>query len=267
VKRLPSRARAEAFFLKGTAGKLFIVHYSPLEYLSSHRAVIIFPPFAEEMNKSRRMMTLQARALAAEGMQVLTVDLYGTGESEGQFQQARWEVWHKDIEIAAIWLHKQGVTRISALGLRLGALLALDFSRQWQGQFERIVLWQPVLDGAAALTQFLRLRLAAGMMDSSWEKESTQDLRESLCSGTYLEVAGYRLSPQLFRTPIHWLEVVSAEGSPLPLGSERALEMWRKTGVPVSTASVRGEPFWVTPEITVAPELIHATTAIFSSQL
>jgi exosortase A-associated hydrolase 2 len=281
VKRLPSGARAEAFFTNGTAGELFMVHYSPLEYLPSRGAVIVFPPFAEEMNKSRRMMVLQARALAAEGMQVLMVDLYGTGESAGDFEQARWEIWHEDIEIAATWLHKRGVTRISALGLRLGALLAMDFTRRCAGRLERIVLWQPVLNGAAVLTQFLRTRWAASMLDTAREAESTQDLRQKLRGGESVEVAGYQLSPQLFRSieelqlvrlgsagspPIDWLEVVSAEGSPLLLASQRALEMWRKTGVPVSTATVRGEPFWATPEITVAPELIHATTSILSGQ-
>jgi exosortase A-associated hydrolase 2 len=273
--------RAEAFFLNGMAGELFITHYSPLEYLPRHGALIVFPPFAEEMNKSRHMIALQARALAAEGMRVLTVDLYGTGDSEGDFEEARWEVWHEDISIAAAWLHKQGVTCISALGLRLGALLAMDFSRQWQSRLERIVLWQPVQDGAAALNQFLRTRWVASMLHAARETESTRELRERLRSGASVEVAGYCLSPQLFRSieglqlvplgspgspPIHWLEVVSAEGSPFPLPSERALEMWRKTGVPVSTAGVRGERFWATPEITVAPELIHATTSIFSGQ-
>jgi exosortase A-associated hydrolase 2 len=263
------------------AGAILITRYSPLEYPPEHRAVIIVPPLAEEMNKSRRMMALQARALAAEGIDVLIVDLYGTGESEGYFEQARWEIWHKDIGIAASWLKKQGATRISALGLRLGALLAMDFGRRWQNQFERVVLWQPVLNGAASLTQFLRLRVAAGMMDSSRAKESTRELREKLRRGDSVEVAGYQLSPQLFRSieelqlvllgspsspPIHWLEVVSAQGSPLPLVSRRMLELWQKNGVPVSATGVVGESFWATPEITIAPELIEATTPIFSSQ-
>jgi exosortase A-associated hydrolase 2 len=227
------------------------------------------------------MMALQARALAAEGIEVLLVDLYGTGESGGDFEQARWEIWYDDIETAANWLHKRGITRISVLGLRLGALLAMDFSRRWQGRLQRIVMWQPVLDGAAALTQFLRLRVAAGMMDSNRAKESTRELREKLRTGDAVEVAGYQLSPQLFRSieelqlvslgspsssTIHWLEVVSTKGSPLPLANQRVFEMWRKSGVPVSITSVVGEAFWATPEITVAPELIHATTSIFSSE-
>jgi exosortase A-associated hydrolase 2 len=281
VKRLPSGASAEAFFINGTAGKLFIIHYSPLEYPSSRRAVIIFPPFAEEMNKSRRMMALQARALAAEGMQVLMVDLYGTGESAGDFEQARWEIWREDIEVAASWLEKQGVTRFSALGLRLGALLAMDFNRRWGDRFERIVLWQPVQNGAAVLTQFLRTRWAASMLDSAREAESTQDLRQKLRRGDSVEVAGYQLSPQLFRSieelqlvplanpgspPIYWLEVVSPGGSPLSVASKRVLETWGKSAIPVSATSVQGEPFWATPELTEVPRLIHATTNIFRAQ-
>jgi hypothetical protein len=119
------------------------------------------------------------------------------------------------------------------------------------------------------------------MMDSNRAKESTRELREKLRTGDAVEVAGYQLSPQLFRSieelqlvslgspsspTIHWLEVVSTKGSPLPLANQRVFEMWRKSGVPVSITSVVGEAFWATPEITVAPELIHATTSIFSSE-
>ena len=77
----------EPFFLDRASGSLFAIH---------HRAgaapcgtVLFIPPFAEEMNRARRMVALQARDLAAAGWDVLQLDLFGTGDSQGDFGDAR----------------------------------------------------------------------------------------------------------------------------------------------------------------------------------
>src|SRR3546814_1526626 len=57
-----------------------------------------------EMNRSRRMAALQARALAALGIDVLLLDLFGTGDSAGDFRDARWEIWREDAMAAVAWL-------------------------------------------------------------------------------------------------------------------------------------------------------------------
>ncbi len=57
----------------------------------------MLPPFAEEMNKCRRMMALTAYALQAAGLDVLFVDLFGTGDSGGDFADGSLEVWRSDL--------------------------------------------------------------------------------------------------------------------------------------------------------------------------
>ncbi len=52
------------------------------------------------MNKSRRMAALQARAFAAMGFGVLQIDLFGCGDSSGDFSDARWDIWKQDLAIA-----------------------------------------------------------------------------------------------------------------------------------------------------------------------
>jgi len=42
------------------------------------------------MNKSRRMVALQARALAGRGFAVLQMDALGCGDSAGDMQDATW---------------------------------------------------------------------------------------------------------------------------------------------------------------------------------
>ena len=271
-------APAQSFFLQGTAGDLFITYYPPLGATAHRRGVIFVPPFAEEMNKSRRMLALQARHLADLGLGVLMLDLHGTGDSQGDFAEARWTIWKQDIAVACAWLNQQGVRRISLLGLRLGGLLAMDFARQKDRSFERIVLWQPVLNGESMMMQFLRLRLAADMLASAEEKESTQSLRRILGGGESIEVAGYELASDLFAAidglriepmptpdfpPIHWLELAPQDGRTLMPASQRVLQGWRDKGIDVNAAQVTGPAFWSSAEIALAPQLLQATSQIF----
>src|SRR3546814_18352731 len=113
------------------------------------------------MNRSRRMAALQARALAALGIDVLLLDLFGTGDSAGDFRDARWEIWREDAMAAVAWLGARCGGRVGLWGLRLGTLLAAEVAAEMQAP--RLLLWQPVLSGERHLTQFLRLRVAAGL--------------------------------------------------------------------------------------------------------
>jgi len=269
---------AKPFFLTGTAGKLFSIYHPACRTVTLRRDLLIIPPFAEEMNRSRRMLAMQARALSAAGVGVLIIDLYGTGDSQGDFNEARWETWKQDVLAALHWLRHDGAVQVSLLGLRLGAMLALDCLREQAGPFEKVILWQPVISGESLMTQFLRVRLAASMLDSAKEKESTQDLRATLAKGESIEVAGYDLTPELAADidrlrleplaspkmpPVHWLELVSVEGRQPSPATQRVVENWRGQGVRIFSSAVVGEPFWSLPEITVAPGLLRATSQLF----
>ena len=112
------------FFLPSRRGALFAIDHPPSS--AGEQAVLYIPPFAEEMNKARRMVALQAAELARSGCRVLLLDLYGTGDSAGDFRDARWEFWLDDLTRAVEWLAGQGGRRVTLLGLRAGCLLALD---------------------------------------------------------------------------------------------------------------------------------------------
>ena len=112
----------DAFFLASPAragGQRFCLLTTPAE----PRATVVYVhPFAEEMNKSRRMVALQARAFAAAGIAVLQIDLFGCGDSCGDFASARWDQWLRDLTVAADWLAERGNGPMQLWGLRLGAL-------------------------------------------------------------------------------------------------------------------------------------------------
>lgn len=219
------------------------------------------------MNKSRRMAALQARRLAAQGCTVLQVDLYGCGDSDGEFGDARWDIWTHDVKAALGWLRERVQGPLALWGLRLGATLACEVACDAALALERLVLWQPVIAGRQFLSQFLRLRLASEMLEGG---AATSELRAELAPGPPLEIAGYELHAQLAAeierrelavmqpavTRVDWLEV----GAAIRPGSQRVIERWKATGLDVRASAVPGDPFWSTVEIAECPALLDATT-------
>ena len=183
----------QAQFLQGPSGPLFSIYYPANPEIRTQGAVLYIHPFAEEMNKSRRMAALQARRFADAGFAVLLPDMHGCGDSSGDFVDARWELWLDDLQHHLRWLQQQISAPVYLWGLRSGALLATELAQQCSPK--GLLLWQPVSNGSQFLTQFLRLRIAAAMMGGA--KETTAQLREIFKSGKTLEIAGYEIAPEL----------------------------------------------------------------------
>jgi len=265
-------ARPAGQFLQTQHGQLFCLATPS----TGHGCVVVAAPFAEEMNKCRRMFTLLGQDLAADGISLVVVDLHGTGESEGDFADARWEIWRSDLADACQWARSRGDTRIALLGVRLGALLAVDLAHRGELKVDHLLFWQPALSGQQHMNQFLRLKLAAGLRQSAATKETTTTLRERLARGERLEVAGYELAADLVAAidgldgaqlasqalpPIDWMEVSTSEPPALLPASERTLIKWRDSSVKVRSHVTSGEAFWALQEITVAPALNALTCA------
>ena len=260
----------KAFFLPGRRGALFAIYHPPAAKVMVRGGILYVPPFAEEMNKARRMAALQARQLAASSFGVLILDLYGCGDSAGDFTDARWDNWRDDLLLGCDWLRNQGHERLVLWGLRLGAVLATELAGEITAQ--RLVLWQPVLDGERFLHQFLRLRLTADRLKGG--TETMARLQEHLAAGQTLDVAGYELTPQLAaalkqahlhcppaQCRVDWFELVNNADRPLAPINQRMVDHWRAHGVTVHTRTIVGEAFWATQEIAVTPDLLAVTIA------
>ena len=125
MRGLPETLPAESFFLKTGSGERFCLYHRPHPDRECRGVLIYVHPFGDEMNKSRRMAAMQARAFAAIGFGVLQIDLFGCGDSSGEFLDARWNIWKHDLATARNWLENRVTVPVSLWGLRLGALLAL----------------------------------------------------------------------------------------------------------------------------------------------
>ena len=264
----------EVLFIEGAQGPLFSVFHRANSTVSEAPGLVYIPPFAEEMNCSRRMAALQARRLAAQGFHVLLLDLFGTGDSGGEFRDAEWQTWCDDVKAAIVWLAERAGGKVGLWGLRLGALLAAEVASIYANPIAPLVLWQPVITGERYLTQFLRLRLAASLKHGS-DRETTKDLRTKLLKEKWIEVAGYQLSASLANdiaarnlesflrnarsSPLIWLEVTSVQPATLAVASQEIVRAIDKSDRTVVTSAVTGEPFWSTQETTIASNLLRAT--------
>jgi exosortase A-associated hydrolase 2 len=263
---------AAPFFLDDEAGgqRLCVLHAPHTDALLG--AIVYVHPFAEEMNKSRRMAALQARALARAGYAVLQCDLLGCGDSSGDFGDATWDEWQDDVARAAAWLLGRYDAPLTLWGLRAGCLLASQAARQRAIDCD-FLFWQPVTAGKIALQQHLRLHVAKEMLTGQ-AGGGSQRLRERLAGGEPVDIAGYSLNPALAAgleqatlqpSPtgrLAWLEVSTrGDGALLP-ASAALIERWKASGHRITERVVAGPPFWSATEIEEAPALIEATSAL-----
>lgn len=283
----PTRARPEALFLPShsvAGGQRLGLFHAPRG--GRLRGLVVYlHPFAEEMNKSRRMAALQAQALANAGYAVLQIDLFGCGDSSGDFGDASWSNWVDDVSLAVQWLRRREATAVDAplwlWGLRAGCLLAVDAARHLQLRCN-FLFWAPTCSGKTVLQQFLRLKVASGLVGGAG-KGVMEGLRQQLGVGRPVDIAGYALAPGLAaglercelspdgleptqasgadRPRVVWLELSTREHAELTPVAAKTIALWRQAAIDLHSGIVSGPAFWQTTEIEAAPALIAATCA------
>lgn len=270
----------EAFFLATghETGERFCLFHAPPPGTRVLGGVVYIHPFAEELNRSRRMAALQARAFAAAGFAVLQMDLYGCGDSSGDFADASWEHWVGDVAMARDWLlHKTG--HVPWLwGLRTGCLLATEVVRRGGDHPANLLFWQPVVSGRQHLNQFLRLKLAADLVQSTRGNISAP-LAAQLAAGQTVEVVGYSLSQPLasglelanldgipMGTHVACIELAATIGADIkpantPILANQVVR-WQEVGCVCVAQCLDGAPFWQAVEVELSPALIEASLAV-----
>jgi exosortase A-associated hydrolase 2 len=261
------------FFLTLGSRQLFCLFY-PSQQPVIKGYILHIPAFAEEMNKARRMVALQARQFTNQGYAVLVLDLFGTGDSSGDLSETSWVIWQEDVIAACAWLQQQGATAIILWGLRLGTLLALSIASSSPIPIAQVLCWQPVWQGELFIMQFLRLRVAAAMLSKNTAPEKTSDLKQQLLAGQTVEVAGYTLAPALVNpllalsaidlplthlASVHIVEIVNSEEVSLTANSQKFIAKCQAAGTTITSATVVGNPFWATQEIVEVPGLLVAS--------
>ncbi len=269
------KPRVEAFYLPAKAGQRLCLYHGPR---TGVRATVLYVhPFAEEMNKTRRMGALQARCLAEAGFGVLQIDLAGCGDSSGEFGDATWQGWVDDVVRAGLWLRALSNAPLWLWGLRAGCLLCTAAAPAL-GAVNNFLFWQPPNSGKLLLQQFLRLRTAGDKLAGK-DGASTTELRQALGRGEAVDIAGYRLSPELalglelatLSPPpgsghLRCLELSSRPEPTLSPATEALLAQWHGAGYAARARVVEGPAFWQTAEIEEAPALLSATREMLEEE-
>ena len=241
--------------------------------------VFLAPPFAEEMNKTRRMCARLARLLAADGWRVVRLDLYGCGDSAGELRDATWARWVDDLQIELRLSVEQTGAPVWIWCVRSGALFASDLLELVPSA--HLLLWQPVLSGSTHLNQFLRLHSAARLLGRAKAPSVKGTPAQQLAAGNTIEVGGYELPAAIAQGMaganwkvdsgrggrIVWLEIGADVATGPSPATVRAVEESRARGHEVQFEMLSGAPFWNSTEIVENEGLLMRSQQLMSAAM
>ena len=157
-------------------------------------------PLGEEKLWSHRVFVSFARELCAAGFDVLRFDFRGEGDSDREFEQADFDTRIQDACLAIDTVREvnPSITEVTLLGLRMGASVAAAAAIR-RSNVTRLVLWDPVVDGATYMQAVLRLNLMYQMAIHRKVIEDREALAARLANGETVNIEGYELAEPLFR--------------------------------------------------------------------
>ena len=261
-------------FLGGEGEKIFTLQACGRAPAKAH--IVFVPPFGEEMNRCRALVSTQARHFAESGYSCTIIDFYGCGDSQGELRDASLQIWQENIRLTIETLQGEVDAPVILWGLRLGAFIALDFAAKTGLEIESILLWQPVLSGERYVTQILRQRVAA-LAGKDLAPETTAQIKAKLMAGECVEISGYTVGGTLMQDieqlslagmtalcagKIHWLENVSEPGAALTGATIKAVEKLESLQNDVVVHPFTGPQVWQLHKRDALPELISITRSV-----
>ncbi len=156
-------------------------------------AVLICPPFGWDEITSYRSRRAWAERLAADGHPTLRIDLPGAGDSEGLPGDGdRLLAWSNAIGGSAAWLaNRPGVSRVVAIGLGLGGLVAAVAIADG-APIAEMVLWAAPESGRS----WLREQRAFASLQTTRADTGGDPVSSERSTDDGLEVGGFSLAPE-----------------------------------------------------------------------
>ena len=167
---------------------MFGLYHAPAAAPARPVGVVLCNPLGHEAVRAHRAFRQLANLLAQARYHVMRFDYHGTGDSDGEGDDARLAGWIEDVGTAIDELKDTaGIGRVWLIGLRYGATLAL-LATQGRRDVEGVLAWDPVVSGSDYLQQLARMHV--------------EYLRDELPEGTLIqttdnEALGMPLPPSL----------------------------------------------------------------------
>ena len=182
--------------LKGE--RIFAAHHRPAQPAS--RAIVMCHPLGEEKLWAHRVFVTFARDLAAAGFAVMRFDFRGEGDSDRPFELSDFETRIEDACVAIDTVRdlNPSVSAVTTLGLRFGACVAAAAATR-RSDVSQLILWDPIVNGAAYMQAVLRLNLMFQMARYQRVVENRDALVERLAKGETVNIEGYELAESLYQ--------------------------------------------------------------------
>jgi pimeloyl-ACP methyl ester carboxylesterase len=157
-------------------------------------------PLGEEKLWSHRVFVNFARRLAASGWTVLRMDFRGEGDSSRAFEDSDLHTRLEDSKagLAALRTELPDGAPVGLLGLRFGAAVAAKVAGEAESRVERLVLWDPVVEGAPYMQTLLMANLAYQLAVHRRVVNDRRKLVEDMHNGKTVNIEGYEMSLALF---------------------------------------------------------------------
>ena len=162
-RQSPTRVRRRPFYVDSHGQPLFAWLHHPESSACLNHGVLLCAPLGYEQVHAHRSWRVLASALAAAGFPVLRFDYHGTGDSAGVDEDPdRLATWLANIRDAKAWLQETfGCSKVSMIGLRLGATLAMQTAAN--EEIDSLLLWAPVVSGRHYVREMKALHLTASV--------------------------------------------------------------------------------------------------------
>jgi pimeloyl-ACP methyl ester carboxylesterase len=227
------------------------------------------PPIAQEYVRSHWAIRQLATSLERAGFACLRFDWYGVGDSAGDLPRASVARWQADAVTAAQELRDSaGVKRVSLVGIRFGAAIALAAAAKINPA--NLVLWDPV-DGRDYVSELRTLHLEALADPNRFFVRSPEP------HGRATELVGLDFGSQLLRDLEGTAYVLPADGPRTPVclldsmggrEAERRLAdleaRLRERGFEVETAKAQLRAGWNNvadlEELLLPSDAVHSVT-------
>jgi len=117
------------------------------------RLVILCHGFMSSKSECRRLFVETGRAFAAEGLDVLRFDFYGSGDSAGDFGDSLISLYIANLHDAIAWARGLGFARIAVLGHSMGGATAVLTLAE--SPVDALVTWSAVPDMQATFRAYI----------------------------------------------------------------------------------------------------------------
>lgn len=122
--------------------------------------VVLVPGIIHDQQATEVGLVALGRDLASRGVPALLIDLAGTAQGSGTLETPDVvDQWGDDVRSAVSHARRCGVEHVVVLGVRLGALVAIDALSA--DPVDLMVLWAPVLSGRRYVKELRMMQAAA----------------------------------------------------------------------------------------------------------